>query len=97
MTTCSRTDCQADATACPEILVWSVATPLHLRTPENALQMRIRLPICQAHAAASTPADFMTEASWQTLERQVSEMGYTALHRPSARVRWVHLLPGDVE
>ena len=56
--TCARRDCDHLAVASPELQCWAIGTPPEQRIEANAARYRLRLPICQLHAASSNVDDF---------------------------------------
>jgi hypothetical protein len=93
--TCARRDCDHLAVASPELQCWAIGTPPEQRIEANAARYRLRLPICQLHAASSNVDDYCHDEGWRSIIQLHTAQGLAIPDRTTVRLAWVHLLPGD--
>jgi len=92
MTTCSRLGCRREAIVYPMILIWSVATPHHLRKADTAISSVLKLPLCAKHQKQSTVEMFLTDQGWEKIQGFLKSAGKAAADRASATLSYTHIL-----
>lgn len=86
MTECARTGCTAPARWLPVFVIYA-----HTGSPARATVSD--LPCCDAHKAATTLADLLTDEGWAQIVASFLDRGFAAPVRPRTRLDWEPLAP----